>query len=203
MKIGYARVSKSDGSQVIDLQVDALTAAGVDPDNVYRDYASGKKDKRPGLESCIKAIRAGDTLMVWKLDRLGRDLKHLVALVEELAAKDAGFKVLSGYGANIDTTTPEGKFAFGIFAALGEYERELIRERTKAGLASARARGRIGGRSFQLTKNQVRYAQSAMKNSDTVVSTLCKELGVSRQTLYRYVGPNGELRSYGEQVLNS
>ncbi len=178
-------------------------SAGVDLDNVYRDYASGKRDDRPGLESCIKAIRAGDTLLVWKLDRLGRDLKHLIALVEELATKGAGFKVLSGYGANIDTTTPEGKFVFGVFASLGEYERELIRERTKAGLASARARGRVGGRSFQLTKNQVRYARSAMKDGDTVVSDLCKELKISRQTLYRYVGPNGELRSYGKKVLDS
>jgi len=201
MEIGYVRVSKADGSQVFDLQKDSLIAAGVHTDNIYQDYASGKKDDRPGLESCLKALRKGDILVVWKLDRLGRNLRHLVNTVDELSEREVGFKVLSGQGANIDTTSAAGKLVFGIFAALAEFERELIRERTMAGLKAARARGKRGGRKFQLTKSQVRLAQASMKHRDTNVSELCRELGVSRQTLYRYVAPSGELRNYGKQVL--
>jgi DNA invertase Pin-like site-specific DNA recombinase len=199
--IGYARVSKADGSQVVDLQTDALIAAGVDQGDIYQDHASGKKDDRPGLKSCLKALRAGDTLVVWKLDRLGRDLRHLVNTVEDLAEHGIGLKVIAGQGADIDTTTASGKLVFGLFAALADFERELTRERTLAGLASARARGKKGGRSHHLTKAQVRLAQASMANKDTNASELCRELGVSRQTLYRYVGPNGELREYGKQVL--
>ena len=201
MKIGYARVSKSDGSQVLDLQIDALIETGVTQDNIYEDHASGKKDNRPGLESCLKALRKGDTLIVWKLDRMGRDLRHLVNTVQELSDREISFKVISGQGANIDTTSAAGKLLFGIFAALAEFERELIRERTMAGLKAARARGKKGGRKFQLSKSQVRLAQASMIHRDTNVSELCKELGVSRQTLYRYVNPKGELRNYGKQVL--
>jgi DNA invertase Pin-like site-specific DNA recombinase len=203
MLIGYIRVSKSDGSQILDLQRDALIIAGISPEYIYEDYASGKMDKRPGLEVCMKALRQGDVLVVWKLDRLGRDLRHLVNTVQDLSERGIGFKVLSGEGANIDTTTASGKFIFGIFAALAEFERELIRERTKAGLASARARGRKGGRKFALTKAQVYLAQSAMGKKETRVSELCSELGITRATLYRYVNPDGLLREYGERVLAS
>lgn len=128
-------------------------------------------------------------------------MKHLVNTVHDLADQEIGFKVLTGQGAEINTTTPSGKLVFGIFAALAEFERELISERTKAGLAAARARGRKGGRKFQLTKSQVRMAQASMKSRDTSVSELCEELGVTRQTLYKYVGPEGELRDFGERVL--
>jgi len=203
MLIGYARVSKTDGSQVLDLQRDALIDAGVAPEHVYQDEASGKREDRPGLQACLKALRPGDVLVVWKLDRLGRDLRHLVNTAQDLAERAIGFKVLAGQGAEIDTTTASGKLVFGIFAALAEFERELIRERTKAGLASARARGRKGGRRFDLTKAQVRLAQAAMQNRDTKVSELCDELGVTRSTLYRYVGPHGELREHGERVLGN
>lgn len=203
MLIGYTRVSKADGTQVLDLQRDALTDAGVAQEHIYEDQASGKRDKRPGLDACIKALRKGDVLVVWKLDRLGRDLRHLVNTVQDLSERGIGFKVLAGKGANIDTTTAGGKFIFGIFAALAEFERELIRERTKAGLESARARGRKGGRRFDLTKAQVRLAQSAMGKKETRVSELCAELGITRATLYRYVGPDGNLREYGERVLAS
>lgn len=203
MKIGYARVSKSDGTQQLDLQIDALIDEGISKEYIYTDEASGKRDDRSGLEACLKSLREGDTLIVWKLDRLGRNLKHLITIVEDLSQRDIGFKVLSGTGANIDTTTPAGKMIFSIFAALSEYERELIRERTIAGLASARARGRNGGRKFQLTKSQIRLAQAAMKNRDTSVSELCKELDITRSTLYRYVSPQGELREFGNKVLHS
>lgn len=201
MLIGYARISKADGSQVLDFQIDELVSVGVKKENIYQDKASGKKDDRLGLEACLKALREGDTLVVWKLDRLGRNLRHLVNTVQDLSEKNVGFKVLSGQGANIDTTTAAGKLVFGIFAALAEFERELIRERTLAGLKAARARGKKGGRKFQLTKSQVRLAQAAMQNRETNVNELCRELGVTRQSLYRYVGPDGELRDYGKRVL--
>src|SRR3954449_9592511 len=142
MLVGYMRVSKADGSQVNDLQRDALLAAGVDARHLYEDATSGKRDDRPGLVACLKALREGDTLVVWKLDRLGRDLRHLVNTVHDLTTRGIGLKVLTGQGAAIDTTSPSGKLVFGIFAALAEFERELIAERTRAGLASARARGR-------------------------------------------------------------
>ena len=141
MFIGYMRVSKQDGSQCLDLQADALIQAGVAPERIYKDLCSGRKDARPGLDACLKALQPGNTLVVWKLDRLGRDLKHLVNTVDDLRKREVGFKVLTGNGAQIDTTTPNGRLCFGIFAALAEFERELIAERTRAGLAAARARG--------------------------------------------------------------
>jgi len=203
MKLGYARISKADGSQTLDLQIDALVAAGVAPEHVYQDEASGKRDDRPGLEACLKALREGDTLYIWKLDRLGRDLKHLVTTVRGLSDRGVGLSVLTGQGANIDTTTSSGKLIFGIFAALAEFEGDLIRERTMAGLAAARARGRHGGRKFELTKNQIRLAQSAMANRDTRVAQLCEELDISRATLYRYVGPDGALRDHAIKALEA
>ena len=168
----------------------------------YSDRASGKKDVRPGLEACLKALREGDTLVIWKLDRLGRSLHHLVNTVNDLSERGVGLKVLTGTGAQIDTTTSAGRLSFGIFAALADFESDLIRERTMAGLAAARARGRKGGRKFALSKTQVRMAQVAMANRDTSVADLCKELGVKPVTLYRYVDPNGNLRDYGKRVLS-
>ena len=153
------RVSKADGSQVLDLQKDALLESGVNPTFLYEDHASGKLDERPGLTACMKALRSGDTLIVWKLDRLGRDLRHLITIVHDLQNREVGFKVLAGQGANIDTTTSNGRLIFGIFASLAEYERELISERTKAGLKAARARGRTGGRKNKMTSSKIRLAQ--------------------------------------------
>src|SRR3954453_531946 len=187
MLLGYMRVSKVDGSQALDPQRVALLAAGVGPEHLYQDRASGKRDDRPGLAACLKALRRGDALVVWKLDRLGRDLRHLVNLVQELAERGAGLKVLTGQGAAIDTTTPAGKLSFGIFAAIAEFERELIVERTKAGLAAARARGRRGGRPYKMTPAKLRLAMVAMADVETNVGELCRELGVTRQTLgYRW-----------------
>lgn len=201
MLIGYMRVSKTDGSQVLDLQKDALLAACVEERYLYQDQASGTRDDRPGLKNCLKALRAGDTLIVWKLDRLGRDLRHLVNTVHDLTAQGIGFKVLTGHGAAVDTTTPAGKLVFGIFAALAEFERELITERTRAGLASARACGRTGGRPYTMTPAKLRLAMASMGKPETKVSGLCAELGVTRQTLYRHVGPDGMLRPDGEKLL--
>ena len=181
MLIGYARVSKADGSQTTDLQRDALLAEGAQEEHIYEDQASGKKDDRPGLRNCLKALREGDTLIVWKLDRLGRDLHHLVN--------------------TIDTTTAAGKLVFGIFAALSEFEREMIKERTLAGMASARARGRKGGRPYKMTQAKLRLAMASLGKVETKIGPLCKELGITKQTLYRHLAPNGELREDGKKLL--
>lgn len=196
------RVSKADGSQTMDLQRDALLAAGIGADSLYEDRASGKKDDRPQLAACLKALRRGDTLMVWKLDRLGRDLRHLVNVVHDLTERGIGLKVLTGQGAAIDTTTASGKLVFGIFAALAEFERELISERTLAGLASARARGRNGGRPYKMTSAKLRLAMASMGKPGTKVSELCIELGITRQTLYRHVSPTGDLRPDGQRLIS-
>ncbi len=199
--IGYMRVSKADGSQALDLQRDALLAAGVEAGHLYEDHASGKRDDRSGLEACLKALRPQDTLVAWKLDRLGRDLRHLVTLVDDLTKRGIGLKILAGQGASLDTTTANGKLVFGIFAALAEFERELIIERTRAGLQAARARGRHGGRPFKMTSAKLRLAQAAMGQPETKVGELCTELGITRQTLYRHVDPKGVLRTDGEKLL--
>lgn len=141
--IGYMRVSKADGSQVFDLQRDALLSSGVPERNLYSDTASGKLDDRLGLDSCLKALRDGDTLVVWTLDRLGRNLRHLVNVVHDLTSRNIGFRVLTGQGASIDTTTPSGKLIFGIFASLAEFERDLISERT---VPVSRQLARVDGR---------------------------------------------------------
>ena len=199
--IGYARISKADGSQSLDPQRDALREAGVSDDAIYQDQAFGQRQDRPGLAAFLKAARQGDVIVVWRLDRLGRNLRHLVNLVQDLNDRDIEIRVLAGQGASIDTTTASGKLVFAIFAALAEFERELIRERTLAGLASARARGRKGGRPHALSKAPVRLAQAAMAQRDTKVSELCLELGVTKATIYRYVAPDGSLRNRGRQAL--
>tara|TARA_R110002167_G_scaffold214705_1_gene419481 strand:+ start:762 stop:1379 length:618 start_codon:yes stop_codon:yes gene_type:complete len=201
MFVGYARVSKSDGSQVLDLQVDALLKAGVDKKRIYHDYASSRKDSRQGLESCLKALQPGNTLMVWKLDRLGRDMKDLVSMIDDLEKQKINFKVLTGSGANIDTTTANGRLVFGIFAALAEYERELIRERTMAGLAAARARGRKGGRPAKMDKATLKMAMIAMSDRNAVASDIAKRLGMTTTTLYKYVNGDGSLKASGDKIM--
>lgn len=189
MKIGYARVSTTD--QNLELQLDALQGAGVASENVYTDRASGKSDSRPGLDGCLKALRKGDTLVVWKLDRLGRNLRHLINTVRELEERGVGFKVLTGQGANIDTGTPAGKLTFGIFAALAEFERSLISERTKAGLKSARARGRRGGAKPKLSPyalagvNAKAEHAALVRDKNFSLAKAAEELGVHRSTLWR------------------
>jgi DNA invertase Pin-like site-specific DNA recombinase len=201
MKVGYMRVSKTNGAQTLDLQRDALIEAGVTPDAIYEDKASGKRDDRPGLAACLKALREGDILVVWRLDRLGRNLTHLLETINDLGARRIGFKCLTGV--DIDTTTPTGRFVLTIFAGLSQFERELTRERVMAGLASARVRGRMGGRPYTMTPAKLRLAQAAMAKRDTRVGDLCKELGITRQTLYRFVGPKGELREDGGKLLRA
>jgi DNA invertase Pin-like site-specific DNA recombinase len=201
MLIGYMRVSKNDGSQTLDLQKDALIAAGVDEERLYHDYASSKQDSRPGLESCFKALQPGNTLIVWKLDRLGRSLKELVTMIDELRHRKIGFKVLAGHGAQIDTSTPNGRLVFGLFAALAEFERELIVERTNAGLAAARARGRRGGRPRKVDTATLKMASAAMSDPKSIATEVAKRLNITTATLYTYVNGDGSLKKSGAKLL--
>ncbi len=181
MHIGYARVSTQD--QNLDLQNDALKAAGCE--NIYTDKMSGAKTNRPGLEEILGFIRKGDTLVVWRLDRLGRSLKHLIQVLNQLDERGVYFKSIQE---SLDTSTPGGKLIFHVFGALAEFERDIIRERTLAGLAAARARGRKGGRPSKLSKKQVEMAKNLMKDTNIPIGEICQTLGVSKATLYRYVG---------------
>lgn len=189
MKIGYVRVSTVE--QNLDLQIDALVSEGVARQHIYSDVASGRKQDRAGLDSCIKALRPGDTLLVWKLDRLSRNLHHLVQMINDLAKKEIAFKVLSGHGADIDTTSASGKLIFTVFAALAEFERDVIAERTKAGLAAAKARGRHGGRkpkldAFAVAGVEATAAQALeSRDKDFTLGKAAKTLNVHRSTLWR------------------
>jgi DNA invertase Pin-like site-specific DNA recombinase len=203
MQVGYMRVSKADGSQTLDPQRDALLSSGVESGSLYEDRASGRHDDRPGLAACLKAIRPGDILVVWKLDRLGRSLKHLVTTVEDLRARGVGFRVLAGHGAQIDTTTPNGRLVFGIFAAMAEFERELIAERTRAGLAAARARGRKGGRPRKMDREAVKIAVSLMVNQSMSAAEIARRLGISATTLYAHVNGDGSLKEKGLRLLQA
>ncbi len=180
-RIGYARISTDD--QHLDLQRDALTQAecGV----IYEEAASGKNTARPELEQCRKALRAGDTLVVWRLDRLGRSLPDLVQIVSELEQRGVGFESLTE---KIETGSASGKLVFHVFAALAEFERGLIRERTQAGLAAARARGRAGGRKPKLDDQQVREIRALLRDPGMQVADVARRYGVSRTTLYKHVG---------------
>ena len=181
MYIGYARVSTDD--QDLSLQRDALNAVGCA--RIFEDTMSGAKAERPGLSAALDHCRAGDTLVVWRLDRLGRSLTNLIELMTTLDEKEIGFKSLSE---QIDTTTSGGKLVFHIFGALAEFERELIRERTRAGLAAARARGRQGGRPKKLdTPKKIAMAQSLYNEGTHSIDDICQTLGVSRATLYRVI----------------
>ena len=202
MLIGYVRVSKSDGSQVLDLQKDALIASGVHADRIYEDLASGRFDDRPGLKNCLKALQPNNTLIVWKLDRLGRNLRHLVNVVDELKQRSIGFKVLTGQGAQIDTTSSHGKLVFGIFAALSEFERELICERTKAGIEAARSRGRLGGRPPKMDIYTLNMAMNAMSDKKSVAKEVAKRLNITTSTLYMYINGDGSPNEPGKKLID-
>ena len=180
MLVGYARVSTTD--QTLALQQDALTKAGCT--KIFTDIASGAQAERKGLTEAISYVRAGDILVVWKLDRLGRSLKDLITRITELNDRKIGFKSLTE---NIDTTTSGGKLIFHIFGALAEFERDIIRERTNAGLEAARSRGKKGGRPPALSPEKIKLARRLYADKDTSVSEICTMLGISRHTLQRYV----------------
>ena len=183
MKIGYARVSTKD--QVLDLQIDALNKDGCEM--IFEETASGAKTDRPELQNLLKHIRKGDIVVVYKLDRLGRSLKHLLEVVSELNSKEVGIRSINDA---IDTTTPQGRLFFNISASFAEFERDLIRERTKSGLEAARARGRKGGRRQGMTKEAEQkaiLAETYYKEGKMGVNQIAEEIGVSKMTLYKYL----------------
>jgi DNA invertase Pin-like site-specific DNA recombinase len=180
MLIGYARISTID--QTLALQQDALSAAGCQ--EIYTDTVSGSVTERPGLTNALSHLRSGDTLVVWRLDRLGRSLPHLIETVSQLQQQGIGFRSLQE---QIDTMTSGGKLVFHVFGALAEFERDLIRERTHAGLAAARARGRLFGRPKALTPRKIEQLRTLAKDERNTVAEICQTLGISRATYYRYV----------------
>ena len=183
MKIGYARVSTID--QSLDLQNDGLEKAGCK--KIFTDHGvSGAKTERPGLDKALDQIRKGDTLVIWKLDRLGRSLSHLLSIIEGLKKKGAHFASIQDA---FDTSTASGKMVFSVIGAMAEYEKNLTRERTMAGLASARARGRKGGRPKQLDDGQVRVAIALAEAGELMIREICEQVGCSRSTYYRQVAP--------------
>jgi DNA invertase Pin-like site-specific DNA recombinase len=186
MLIGYARVSTTD--QTLALQQDALEKAGCE--RIFTDTASGAKSERVGLDEALSHLRKGDTLVVWRLDRLGRSLKHLIETITSLNDRKIGFKSITEA---IDTTTSGGKLIFHIFGALAEFERDIIRERTQAGLSAARARGRKGGRPKALTPKKAQMVQALYKDKNNMIDEICKTFNVSRATLYRYVKTNSKV----------
>ena len=196
MLIGYMRVST--GEQNLDLQRDALDRAGCN--RIFDDVCSGRTTERPGLDKAIDIMRDGDALVVWKLDRIGRSLPHVVGLVGDLQKRGVGLKVLTG---DIDTTTVTGRLVFGIFATLAEFERDLIHERTMAGLAAARARGRgrAGGRPRVMTKQKLKAAMALMADRDNAARDVAVQLGVSVSTLYAYVDAKGQPRERASELL--
>jgi DNA invertase Pin-like site-specific DNA recombinase len=194
MLVGYMRVSTSE--QNLALQRDALEGAGCE--RLYEDICSGSVTERPGLTGALDNLRGGDALVVWKLDRIGRSLGHVVELVAGLQAKGIGLKVLTG---GIDTTSSTGRLVFGIFATLAEFERDLIRERTMAGLAAARARGRTGGRPRMMTRAKLRTAMTMMADQGNAASDVAEQLGISVSTLYAYVNGEGQAKPRAQKLL--
>lgn len=180
MKVGYMRVSSEGERQTTDLQKDALMQAGVDHRNIFEDRASGAKDNRPGLEKALTFLQNGDCLIVWKLDRLGRSISHLLTIVNDLNKRGIAFKSLTEH---IDTTTANGELLFNIFASLAQYERTLIRERVMAGLASAKRRGRIGGRPRVLDQEKLETILEHLKTGVSKAS-VCRTFAIKRSTLY-------------------
>ena len=183
--IGYARVS-SAGRQDLALQLDALLKHGVMDKLIFTDKISGAKVDRPGLDACLQELRSGDVLLVWRLDRLGRSVRHLVTLIEDLRNRGIGFRSI--FDGAIDTTTASGELVFNIFSSLAQFERRLIQERTKAGLAAARARGRVGGRpKITIENRKVQLATALYRDRSMEISEICTSLQISRTTLYRYL----------------
>ena len=191
MLIGYARVSTNE--QNLDLQRDALRQAGVSAKNLYTDTITGTKENRPGLAQALSHLRPGDTLVVWRLDRLGRSLKHLIETVTALKQQGIAFKSITE---NIDTSSATGQLVFHIFGALAEFERNLITERTMAGLEAARARGRKGGRpKLKTSLGKVAMAKKLYRDRTITIPEICKTLHISRATLYRWVNTGGGNRA--------
>lgn len=194
MKVGYARVSTKD--QVLDGQIDALNQSGCE--RIFTDRASGVREDRLGLKELMSFIRKGDTLVIWKLDRLGRGLKHLISFVEDLRAKGIGLKSLTE---DIDTTSPGGALIFNVFASIAQFERDIIKERTRIGLSAAKARGRMGGRKLKLSREKINHAVELYRSNSKTISEICNIIGISRAQFYEYMRKEGIVSLSHKSVL--
>ena len=196
MLMGYARISSDD--QKLDLQRDALTKAGVKPEHIYEETASGVKSERPQLAECLKALREGDMLVIYRLDRLGRSLKELIEIAEKVNANGIGLRSLCERIDTTDTTTPSGSLVFHMFGAVAQFERDLVVERTRAGLKAARLRGHKGGRKPKMTAKQIKLAKVMLDDPTVTHQEVAEACGVSRATLYRTLNKDREQQEAAE-----
>ena len=193
VKVGYMRVSTADGSQKLDMQETALLEAGVSPEKIYSDMASGAKEDRTGLNYMLKSLNSGDTVVVWKLDRLGRSVKHLVNVIDELIKKNVHLEILTGACHGINMNTPEGKMFFHLMATFAQFERDLIRERVLAGIAEAKRRGRKSGRRFSLSKEDIDTMHYMIK-AGVPKREVARRFKICHKTLYNYFNSDGEIK---------
>lgn len=196
VRVGYMRVSTADGGQKLDMQETALRNAGVAPEKIYSDMASGAKEDRTGLNYMLKSLNPGDTVVVWKLDRLGRSVKHLVSIIDTLIKKDVHLEILTGACHGINMNTPEGKMFFHLMATFAQFERDLIRERVIAGLEEAKRRGRKSGRKFKFSKADVDTAYHLIK-AGVPKKEIARRFNVTVQTIFNYFTPEGEIKQRG------
>ncbi len=197
VKVGYMRVSTADGSQKFDMQETALIEAGVSPDKIYSDMASGASDDREGMKYMLKSLNPGDTVVVWKLDRLGRNVKYLVNIIDELIKKNVHLEILTGACHGINMTTPEGRMFFHMAATFAQFERDLIRERIVAGIAEAQRRGTKSGRKFKFSKYDIQTIQHMIKAS-VPKAEIARRFHVTTQTIFNYFTPDGEIKERSE-----
>ena len=190
------RVSTADGSQKFDMQETALIEAGVSPDKIYSDMASGASDDREGMKYMLKSLNPGDTVVVWKLDRLGRNVKYLVNIIDELIKKNVHLEILTGACHGINMTTPEGRMFFHMAATFAQFERDLIRERIVAGIAEAQRRGTKSGRKFKFSKYDIQTIQHMIKAS-VPKAEIARRFHVTTQTIFNYFTPDGEIKQRG------
>lgn len=196
VKVGYMRVSTADGSQKFDMQETALIEAGVSPNKIYSDMASGASDDREGMKYMLKSLNPGDTVVVWKLDRLGRNVKYLVNIIDELIKKNVHLEILTGACHGINMTTPEGRMFFHMAATFAQFERDLIRERIVAGIAEAQRRGTKSGRKFKFSKYDIQTIQHMIKAS-VPKAEIARRFHVTTQTIFNYFTPEGEIKQRG------
>lgn len=196
VKVGYMRVSTADGSQKLDMQETALIEAGVSPNKIYSDMASGASDDREGLKYLLKSLNPGDTVVVWKLDRLGRNVKYLVNVIDELIKKNVSLEILTGACHGVNMTTPEGRMFFHMAATFAQFERDLIRERIVAGIAEAKRRGRKSGRKFKFSNADIDTAYHLIK-AGVPKKEIARRFNVTVQTIFNYFTPEGEIKQRG------
>ena len=199
MLVGYIYASRAEGEAMLERQRVALNASWVPILRKHEDYTVRRSEARPELEKCLQKLSRGDILVVWQLERLGRTLRHLVMLLDELIKRGVGLRALADQ--RLDTTGAQGHMVIAVLNAVAACEHEAAAERARASLVSARARGRNGGRRFKMTLEKLRRAQVGMQDGKMTVDALCAELGITRQALYGYVGPDGQLRARGEKLL--